>query len=334
MPFVPPRCPNPCCVQYTQPTPGFYQSLGYYQPKCRPEPVPRFRCLTCGRGFSRQTFRHDYRDHRPECNAALFLYLASGMSLRQAARLLELNPQSVQDKLVKIAKTLRRLQRNLCPRLPEGRTYLLDEEETFETASIRPLTMPVVIERKTWFVVATAVGSIRRLAKPGSARRAKQDREEKVEKRLDRSRTCVRRVLVKLARRARTGRIVLQTDEKQSYATIARGLFGDRLEHETTPSTMARCSYNPLFPVNTTMAMTRDNCGRLRRRSWLVTKKGARLANQLALFTAYRNYLRRRFNRDGKGTPQRRSSACCHANCTATRCSRGARTGAIAASTR
>ena len=28
-------------------------------------------------------------------------------------------------------------------------------------------------------------------------------------------------------------------------------------------------AYSALFPINTTIAMSRDNCGRLRRRSWL-----------------------------------------------------------------
>jgi hypothetical protein len=59
-----------------------------------------------------------------------------------------------------------------------------------------------------------------------------------------------------------------------------------------------RNTHNPLFPINTTLAMTRDNCGRLRRRSWLVTKKAERLQNHLHIFIIYRNYVRRRFNRD------------------------------------
>ena len=53
-----------------------------------------------------------------------------------------------------------------------------------------------------------------------------------------------------------------------------------------------------MFPINTTLAMTRDNLGRLRRRSWLVTKKAERLRQHMILFTVYRNYVRRRFNRD------------------------------------
>ena len=241
MDFVPPRCPHPLCKEHVHPRARFYERRGYYQPKCRKEPVPRFRCRTCRQGFSRQTFRHDYYDHRPELNVPLFLLLVSGVSIRQAARLLELHPQSVQIKKLKLGKTLSNLHGNFCQQLPANRTYLLDEEETFETASIRPLTMPVLIERATWFVVATTVGSIRRLAKRGSRRRARQDRDEKRQRRFDQSRACILRVFDDLSRRLpKDSAFTLQTDEKKTYAMLAREMFGDRVKHETTSSRMAR----------------------------------------------------------------------------------------------
>ena len=82
MTFVPPRCPNPDCPQHLAPEGCFYQHRGYYQPRCRDVPVPRFKCRVCGRGFSRQTFRHDYYDRRPECNALLLQLVTSGVGLR------------------------------------------------------------------------------------------------------------------------------------------------------------------------------------------------------------------------------------------------------------
>ena len=298
MTFVPPRCPNPGCEQHQKPTPGFFRRRGFYFPKCRREGVPRFRCRSCGRGFSRQTFRHDYRDHRPADNVPLFMLLASGVGLRQCGRFLEMDARAVQQKKRKMSLMLALLHGNLCPRLLKGNCFVLDEEETYETASIRPLTMPVLIEKDTWFVVATAVGSIRRLAPLGSARRDRQDREERKGPRPDQSNECVRRVLQELARKVPTGDILLRTDQKSSYATIAKAVFPGRLVHEQSSSRLLRNASNPLFPINVTLAMTRDNCGRLRRRSWLVTKKAERLQNHLAIFTAYRNYVRRRFNRD------------------------------------
>jgi transposase-like protein len=299
MTFVPPRCPNSACEYHLQPKPGFYRRRGSYLPRCRTEPVPRFFCRGCRRGFSRQTFRHDRGDRRPECNAPLFSLVTSGVGLRQIGRLLGLDINSVQRKHRKIARTCELLHGNLTTLLPEGRTYVIDEEETYEGASIRTVTMPVLIEAKTWFVVATATGSIRRLARPGTARRRRQDREERGRgRRPDESNHCVRKVLEQLQARTPSGPVVLLSDEKASYRSIARSVFGDRLEHQQTPGTLARTTYNPLFPINTTLAMTRDNCGRLRRRSWLVSKDRRYLAMQLHVFTVYRNYVRRRFNRD------------------------------------
>ncbi len=298
MTFVPPRCPNPGCRNHLRPVPDFYRRAGRYVPRCRPEGVPRFRCRACERWFSRQSFRHDYRDRRPHDNLPLFLLLVSGVGLRQCGRVLDMDPRAVQRKLWKMAATLASLHGNLCRNLPAGRSWLLDEEETYEGASIRPLTMPVLIEKDTWFVVATAVGSIRRLARAGSERRRRQDHDERHGPRPDQSSQCVRTVLQALARTVPSGDIVLHTDQKSSYATIATSVFGPRLRHVTTAGTLVRDTHNPLFPINTTLAMSRDNCGRLRRRSWLVTKQAARLQDQLAIFVVYRNYVRRRFNRD------------------------------------
>lgn len=299
MAFTPPRCPHQECEQHARPEPGFCRRRGFYYPACRPRGVQRYVCKSCRRTFSRQTFRHDYRDHRPHDNEALYFHLISGSGMRQAGRALEMDARTVQRKQRKMAATLAGLHENVCQKLPSGRTWLLDEEETFEAASIRPLTMPVLIDKESWFVVDTAVGPIRRLAPKGTARRRRQDREEATRgRRPDHSSRCVRKVLQTLARKVAEGAILLHTDQKASYATIAISIFGDRLVHVTTAGTLIRHTYNPLFAINTTLAMTRDNCGRLRRRSWLVSKKAERLQDHLVLFTVYRNYVRRRFNYD------------------------------------
>ena len=57
-------------------------------------------------------------------------------------------------------------------------------------------------------------------------------------------------------------------------------------------------TWNPLFPINHTEAMARDLMGRLRRESWLVSKKRRWLDVALHVFIAYRNYVRRRVNHE------------------------------------
>ena len=120
--FQPPRCPNRECSQHTAPRPGFCFKRGSYHPKCRPRPVPRFECRTCRRSFSRQTFRSDYRDHRPDLNARLFVLIASGIGLRQASRNLGLSLRCSELKYRKIARHLRRLNLNLRGPCRRGRS--------------------------------------------------------------------------------------------------------------------------------------------------------------------------------------------------------------------
>ena len=302
MDFQPPFCPNPACKHHQRPAGEFFVRKGFYQPACRRMPVPRFKCRECRRGFSRQTFRHDYHDHRPDLNVRLLELMTSGVGLRQSGRQLKMGVSSVQRKARKIARTCQLLHGNLMRELPDGRTFVMDEEESYEQASIRTLTMPLVIEQTSRLVVAWTVGKTRRRAKAGTKRRRHQDREEqKHGPRKDQSRKCVKQVLEQLDRHLVGKRLVLRTDQKASYGVLARQLFGDRVRHETTPGRAPRTTFNPLFSINSTFAMSRDTCSRMRRKSWLVSKQGRYLELHMSAFVVYRNYVRTRFNHDQDG---------------------------------
>ena len=286
---------------HRDPQPGFYHRRGSYRPRCRADAIPRFRCKSCGRNFSRQTFRLDYRDRKPHCNAPLFLLLASGVGLRQAARNLGLGVHSVQYKFRKLARSLRLLNRNLLVRLPAQRSYLLDEVETFEHRSICPVTVPVLIEKTSLAVIATAVAPIRRRQRRGSRRQQWLDRHElRHGRRQDRGRQSVLRVLQRFRRLLDGGRGELLTDQKAVYGSLCRRLFAEQVTHTTVSGRLPRTVFNPLFPINLTDAMLRDNNGRMRRRSWLVSKQRRMLGLQLELFTAYRNWHRPRTNQDAR----------------------------------
>jgi len=229
--------------------------------------------------------------------------LTSGTGLRQIAFVLKVDQRAAQGKMRKMSRTCAHLHENLSAKLPASMTYLLDEEESYEQASIRPLTVPLLIERKSYFHVASAVGPIRRMAPEGTARRRRQEREERLHgKRPDESYKCVKQVMLALKRRI-SGPLVLQTDKKSSYVTLARDVFGTDLIQETTSGKVPRTTYNPLFPINISIGMTRDNCGRLRRKSWLVSKLARWLRGQLSIFLAFRNYVRPRTRKSKDQTP-------------------------------
>ncbi len=300
--FQPPRCPNRRCARHADPRPRFFARKGRYHPRCRPHPVPRFECKTCRRGFSRQTFRADYRDHRPHLNAPLLLSLATGLGLRQTARNLALSRRCCELKFRKIARHLRRLHLNLQRPLPPNATLQFDELETYEgRRNTRPLSVPVLIEKKSRYVVWAESAPIRPHGRMSEARkRAVREDERRFGPRKDLSRRAARRTLARggeLATELKT--VVLETDEKPFYPLLARAAFGaGRLVHLRTNSKLARRTWNPLFAINHTEAMARDLLGRLRRESWLASKKRRFLDLGLQVWMAYRNLVRRRFNFD------------------------------------
>ena len=306
--FVPPRCPNVACEQHTEPADRFYRRHGFYRAKCRPHPIPRFVCKSCERGFSRQTFRMDYRDHRPNLNAPLFLLFATGLGLRQASRNLGLTLRCTELKFRKVARHLRNLNLNVRGPLMGTRTLQFDELETHEgRRNTRPLTLPMLIDKESRFVIWAMSAPIRPRGKMTDARRRAiaQDGRRHGPRR-DKSMRANRAVLTRGAQICRKlKRVVLETDEKSSYPNLAARAFGRRrLTHHRTSSKLPRTTWNPLFPINHTEAMVRDLMSRLRRRSWLASKHGWCLDLHLQLFMTYRNYVRYRFNGEAASPAQ------------------------------
>ncbi|MEM6676003.1 MAG: hypothetical protein AAF726_24350, partial [Planctomycetota bacterium] len=301
--FQPPRCPNPHCPEFKAPTPGFFTREGYYQPKCRAHPVPRFRCRTCGRGFSRQTFRADYRDHKPHVNAQVVKLLTHGTGFRGAARLVGLSRRCLELKARKISRNARWLDHNLKRRVARfelgDRDVLrvhFDEFETFEERrTTRPVTIAVAIESRTRFHFSAVAAPIRPRGKMTPARRAAIEEDEvRFGPRRTRSRTACKVTLRRAARVVPDASVVeLFTDKKPSYAPIANWAFrGKPIAHSQTSSTLPRGQRNPLFPINNEEAELREKLSRLRRESWLVTKRRRFLNLHLALYAAWRNWVR------------------------------------------
>jgi transposase-like protein len=297
--FVPPRCPYPLCRLHVRPTPRFYLRHGSYQPRCRPHPVPRFRCRGCRRSFSRQSFRADYRHKKPYLNAPFLRLMVSCVGLRQAARFLQVARRTVERRFAWLARHAAGFHAN---RL-RGRTlqgpFQLDELESFEANRYQPITVPVLIERGTMFLVASGVGTLRRKGRlsPGQ-RRLRAEHEALHGRRASRSAASVREVFRTLAPLLHVrAPFVLESDHKPLYGQIGRTLFGERFIWQRHSSTARRDRENPLFPINHTNARLRHWLSRLRRRSWCVSKRRAELAHHLAIAALWANYCRGITNR-------------------------------------
>jgi hypothetical protein len=233
--------------------------------------------------------------------------IATGIGLRQTARNLGLTRRCTELKFRKVARHLRRINLNLRGPLPAGSSLQFDELETYEgRRNTRPVSLAQVIERDTRFFIWAESAPIRPHGRMSEARqKAVEQDERRFGPRKDLSRRAIERTLRRAAPLVEgLGEVKLTTDEKPLYPPIAKEIFGARLEHERINSELARCTWNPLFPINHTEAMERDLLGRLRRESWLVSKMRRYLDLGVQMWMAYRNYVRRRFNYDEQSPAQ------------------------------
>jgi|694.fasta_scaffold01623_12 hypothetical protein len=76
--WIPPECPHPACLK----SPFLYRRRRNDKRPCGAERIPR----SCGRRFSTQTFRNNYRHHKPGLKLGIANPLVSKVSQRRIAR--------------------------------------------------------------------------------------------------------------------------------------------------------------------------------------------------------------------------------------------------------
>jgi hypothetical protein len=272
--------------------------------------VQRFLCLECRRGFSIQTFRVDYRLRKPHLHLALFDDFVSKTTMRQSARLHGCTRRAVAHRLKLLGAHCRAFHE---ARLEGARrsggirgVFQLDELETYENSRrLQPVTVPVLIERTSYFVLHAASATLpTRGGLTAKLREKKAERERRFGKRRSGSRAAVRGAFHVLRRtHTTTAPITLHTDRKTSYVSYLAQVLGSRVRHERHSSKAARTYGNPLFPINHTLAMMRDGISRLVRRTWASSKLRERLEWHMWIWIVYRNYVRGITNRAWHTTP-------------------------------
>jgi transposase-like protein len=307
--FQPPHCPHPACPAHRQ-RPFPWRRKGFFQRRCDGRAVQRFLCLTCRRSFSSQSFRLDYRLHRPSLSPRLFQLLASKVTMRQAARIAGCNRKAVDQRLLLLGRHCRDFQaRLLAQRARQGGLsgrFQLDELETFEhDRRLCPLTVPVLIEQSSYFVLHACAAALpaRGRLRPRDRERRRQ-RELRQGKRRSGSRQAVQEcwsVLGQLVGRTRV--VEVATDSKLQYESQLWRTFGRRVFHLQGRSKEPRVPGSLLFPINHTLAMMRDGISRLVRRSWAASKKRERLELHQWIWIAWRNYVRGVTNKAWRVTP-------------------------------
>jgi hypothetical protein len=88
--------------------------------------------------------------------------MVSCVGLRRAARALLVARRTVEHRFRRLAAHAECYQRNRLHGAALRGPFQLDEMESFEANRYQPVTIPVLIQRRTFFLVASAVGPLRR----------------------------------------------------------------------------------------------------------------------------------------------------------------------------
>ena len=152
--FRPPHCPWPECPEHQRRDGKYrFQRHASYSTR-RSRNIPRFRCLTCRRTFSRSTFSTLYYAKRPELLQPIAAGLVAGSAFRQLARSLRCSKTTVARFSARIGRHAMLLHAYCLQHLVDGELepIVFDHFETFEFTQDYPVGVATPTGARSWFV--------------------------------------------------------------------------------------------------------------------------------------------------------------------------------------
>jgi transposase-like protein len=253
--------------------------------------IQRYRCKSCSRRFSSATMTETFRQKKRRINAPLLELLASGFSLRRAAKFLKVHPTTVERKLRFLSKKCARLNDRSLSKL-KGQVFNVqfDDLITKENSKLKPLSVTVAVDEDRRRILGVEVSQI-----PAFGHLSKIA-IKKYGPRQDQHLQGLDRLFEKISPFI-SSEAVVKSDMHHLYPGVL-ATYLPRAKHLQFKSERAcvagqgelkKVQFDPLFIVNHTCAMLRANVNRLIRKTWCTTKDPKRLKDHLNIFTYYYN---------------------------------------------
>ena len=261
----------------------------YHRPSDRAK-IQRYHCKNCRRSFSSQTHSYNYRLRKRHIDQMVFRLLCKGSSQRGCAQVLGVDPATIARRIPRFSKCAKEHLRKLQSNLSHIKEVVFDEMETFEHTKLKPITIPLAVENKTRKILSIEVGRIPAKGPLASLSRKKYG-HRKCEKQ-----NSLRRLFRSLESIPSDERVFL-SDQSTFYPPLMK-TFRPSTEHRTYKGRKAaivgqgelkKGGFDPLFSLNQTAAMLRDNIKRLTRKTWCTTKRVDRLLDFLVMYAFYHN---------------------------------------------
>ena len=259
--FVPPFCPNRFCL-YHEPSGAYshFISWGSY-PTRTFGTVPRFKCLACGKTFSRQTFSLDYYAKRLLDYEVIARRLASCESLSAIGRAHHASTDSISNRISRAARQTLAFESQLADNRHPNEDLTADGFESFCVSQYFPNNITILVGKNSQFLYAADHASLRRKGRMTKVQRKRRDIFDTVFKpparAIESSFTEIALESLRVMQDGGRSPLVLWTDQHRAYRRalkeqphLARLIETGKLIHRTVSSRRERTLHNPLFPVN------------------------------------------------------------------------------------
>ena len=284
------NCPNSSCQ--TSSSQSKIRSDGFYFRKSDSRQIQRFRCSLCGKRFSSATHSLAYYQKKRRVNFPLFKLLASGVSMRRCAKILNIHRITVKRKLHFLAQKARLDQARLLRLLQSDRVLEMqfDDLITSHHSKLKPLSISAAVDANRRYIlgaevsVIPAFGHLAELSRKKYGRRKSQHKKG-LQKLFGSIQNCIdQNALIKSDEHKTYSEFVSRHFPKATYQRYkgGRGCVVGQGE-------LKKLHYDPLFALNHSFAMMRANINRLFRRTWCTTKDPQMLKNHLDIYISYHN---------------------------------------------
>lgn len=299
--FQPPHCPNPKCT-FHQPRPDWrFVRHGHHRRQRDGRRVQDYRCKHCGRSFCAAAFSTAYWLKRPALLIPVATLITEGAGIRQAARALGVSPSTVARLVGRLGRHCLLLHRTLIHEAAIDEPLVIDGFESFEYSQFFPFHANLAVGARSWFLYHFTDSPLRR---KGTMTRGQRRKRAHLEATVGRPNPKavelgIASLLRPLLPRVATSPLRLHSDDHPAYRRALRrlrreGLTTPAITHHITSSKLRRTQSNPLFPVNLADLLLRHGSANHRRETIAFSKRRQAALERLAVFTVWRNYVKKR----------------------------------------
>ena len=253
---APPFCPSSACQNHWPDIPrpaNWYVCDGHYRTR-RGGRVRRYRCKSCGRGFSESTFSLDYYAKKRVNLYRLRNLLTNGSSMRAAARQLHVSTGAITRRVMLLARqalaTHAWLSKDLVPHEP----FVADGFQSFWVSQYHPNHFNLLAGADSQYLFAMTQATLRRFGTMTEKQKRKRARIEALDPtdphELVRTFGSLMEHAAVYWEKMESADRVLRTDEHPVYPGAVGQVTGGTVTHLRYSSTLPRTPDNPLFAVN------------------------------------------------------------------------------------